>query len=68
MPKRMTTQISLPRETPRYNTSLVPDVDAGRIVRIPRTLVGQSVPADTYATKPFYFGGANIRSYYKVDN
>ena len=43
----MTTQISLPRETPRYNTSLVPDVDAGRIVRIPRTLVGQSVPAQT---------------------
>lgn len=68
--KASKTQInnSLFREAPRHNTSLVPDVDAGRIISIPRTLVGDNLPRDTYVSTPFYFGGSNVRAYYKVDN
>lgn len=62
----ITTQMFMPKEVPKYNTSLVPDIDAGRITNIPRELVGKKLPVDNYATNRFYFGGANIRLYTKV--
>ena len=62
------TQLPRVHQQPQHNTNLVPDIDAGRISNIPRTLVGDKPPADVYATKPFYFGGSNVRSFYKVDN
>lgn len=71
MPKRHlkpATQFAMPRETAKHNTNLVPDVDAGRISNVPRYLVGDKPPADTYVSKPFYFGGSNVRAFYKVDN
>jgi len=41
------------------------DIDKGRIPDNPR-LQGGRVPEDVYVQHPFFFGGANIRSYARV--
>ncbi len=41
------------------------DIDKGRIPDNPR-LQGGRVPEDTYASNPFFFGGADIRKYRNV--
>ena len=64
--KRVATLAGLERAVPKFNTNLVPDIDAGRISNIPRSLVGEKQQTDKTATLPFYFGGSNVRAYYKV--
>ena len=49
---------------------IVRDVDAGGILSQPYT-IGQTtgriaIPKDVYATRPFYFGGSNIRFFKNV--
>ncbi len=41
------------------------DIDKGRIPNNPR-LQGGRTPEDVYATKPFYFGASNVRTYRRV--
>ena len=45
---------------------IVPDMDAGGVLTQPWTLLDTNktiIPKDVYATRPFYFGGSNIRFY-----
>ncbi len=44
----------------------IPDVDMGRIPDNPATLNTpgvRQIPKSTYVSKPFYFGGSNVRFY-----
>jgi hypothetical protein len=45
----------------------VKDVDGGLVWKgfDPRVLTGR-LPKDTYVSKPFLFGGSNIRTYYPM--
>ena len=51
---------------------IVPDVDGGGIITQPYAIRQTHpdkniIPEDVYATRPFYFGGSNVRFYKKVD-
>ncbi len=47
---------------------VVPDIDAGSILTQPYVIrqtdsAKNIIPEDVYATRPFYFGGSNVRFY-----
>lgn len=50
---------------------VVPDIDAGSILSQPWTLLETNksiIPEDTYASRPFYFGGSNVWAYDQIAN
>lgn len=65
-PKEIWSCSALPQE--KGICGIVPDVDAGGVLTQPYSLrqvdpQKNIIPQDVYATRPFYFGGSNVRFY-----
>ena len=73
MPRKQKTMVctGVPVWQSKGICGVVPDVDAGSILSQPWTLLETKksiIPEDTYASRPFYFGGSNVWAYDQIAN